>query len=501
MLKYHSTPKPVRIRIESGGGEHFSLDSLLKCFNPIDLLGKKNELLRWLDFQGEEGKLISDELIKIDNLNQDKYRVYKVFFHKDMENYHINKIEELYALWAKTKGKNFDYLRVFLYDDGIRLQSGGEEHFSLDTLRKCFNPKELFEKKSELLRWLEFQGEEGKSISEKLIKIDKLNQDIYGVYKAFFHKDIEDNQIEKIEELYALWAKTKDKNFDYLKAYCYDDEFLIEKLYLDNKTRELENNWLGVIKGYIEKNYFEETDDNILEIDIALRRNIGNPNLLYYLGILFKEKDELHLAKIYLQAAKDKGTKKNAKDELEEIEFLLKRDRFYGVDKDRIGKLINGLINNWINNWDTPESVIRALEWHEDLPHLSEKERQIIELAFNYMKAINNTPDPKKNDFIRPSRRYQMIKRYMKPNSDDFLKKEKTFILSIYGCDEGDIDNSKVKMKNLAKSYIPAKYFTNDNFKNSILDKTNLRASPIFVKVQTVLRNIFSFENDANDDQ
>ena len=117
MLKYHSTPKPVRIRIESGGEEHFSLDSLLKCFNPADLLGKRNELLRWLDFQGNEGKLISEELRTIEDSHQNDIEVNRAF-----------------------------------YNDGIKLQSGEEEH---DSLLNRFNPKILVGMKDELLKKIE----------------------------------------------------------------------------------------------------------------------------------------------------------------------------------------------------------------------------------------------------------------------------------------------------------------------------------------------------------
>jgi hypothetical protein len=498
MLKYHSTPKPVRIRIESGGEEHFSLDSLLKCFNPMDLLAKKNELLRWLEFQGEEGKLISDELLRIDDLNQDVFRVYKAFFHKYIEDHHIKKIEELYSHWTKDRDydTNYSYLLDYLSDDGIFLHSGGGDHLFLYSLLNHFDPKDILEKKDELLRWLEFQGEEGKLISDELIRIDDFKKDVFRVYKAFFHKDFEDCTIESIEDLYALWAtKAKGKNFNYLKAYCYNDEFLIERLYLDKRTKILEENWFGAISKFVENNYFVK----ILDSDLAFRKEIGNPNLLYYLGVFYKEKGKLDFAKLCLQSAKEKGTKKNAQKELKKIEDLLKRDRFYGVDKKRVEDIINRLFTYWTFNWGKPENAIRALEGDDDKPSLSGKERQIIELAFNYRNALRYSYN---DAYTHPSKRYKEIIKITKLNEDDFLKKEKDFIRLIFGCEEGgSIETDSMKgMKDLAKTYIPAKYMTNNLFRNKILDKAkNFRIRKAFKKVEFVLCHIFDFENDTND--
>ena len=112
-MKYNSNPKPVRIRIESGGEEHFSLDSLLCCFNPKDIQGKKNELLRWLEFQGAEGIIISEALCKIEDFSTDIFGVYKAFFNQYIKKKHITKIEELYYSWSKedSSSKNYKFLK------------------------------------------------------------------------------------------------------------------------------------------------------------------------------------------------------------------------------------------------------------------------------------------------------------------------------------------------------------------------------------------------------
>ena len=497
MLKYQSTPKPVRIRIESGGEEHFSLDSLLKCFNPGDLIGKRNELLRWLDFQGNEGKLISEELCTIEDFHQNVFGVYRAFFHQFIDENHINRIEELYALWAKEKGKNFDFLKAFFYDDGIRIQSGGEEHFSLESLLNCFNPKEIVGKKEELLKWLDFQGEEGKSVSEELLKINDLNQDVFELYKAFFHQYIEEHHIKKIEELYALWAKEEGKNFSYLKDFCYQDDFLIEKLFLNKQTNGLENNWFGVISDFVAKNYLEKEDNETVDIGMTFRKEIRNPNLLYHLGVLYyKDKDDISKAKICLEAALKNGSKNDIKKTLKEIEKFLSRSRFYGIDKDKVRDYILHIFNQWDKNWRDIYAMKSECAKGEYNP-TSEKEDEILNLVFSYRDALDyskNKLEPTKG------KRYRNIESATNvSDSNDFLKKEKYFIKYLSRCeydnDERLCKEGREGLKRISKDYVPAKYILYNTYKNPILDKKPmLRIKPIPEIIEFVLRHIFDFE-------
>jgi hypothetical protein len=507
MLKYHSTPKPVRIRIESGGEEHFSLDSLLRCFNPGDLLGKRNELLRWLDFQGNEGKLISEELRTIEELctiedfHQNVFGVYRAFFHQFIDENHINRIEELYALWAKEKGRNFDFLKAFFYNDGIRILSGGEEHFSLESLLNCFNPKELVGKKEELLKWLDFQGEEGKPVSEELLKINDLSQEVFGLYKAFFHQFIKEHHIKKIEELYALWAKNKGKNFSYLKDFCYQDDFLIEKLFLNKQTKGFEKNWFRVISDFVAKNYLDKEDNEAVDIGMTFRKEIRNPNLLYHLGVLYyKDKDDISKAKICLEAALKKGSKMDIQKPLKEIEELLSRSRFYEIDKDKVSKYIDYLFKYWTYNWNDYNDMKSECDYKNRETHhipLSDKEVEILDLVFSYKAALKYGPNK-----LEPTKgkRYREIESATNvSDSNDFLKKEKYFIKYLSRCEYDDDERlckeGREGLKRISKEYVPAKYVLYNTYKNPILDnKPMLRIKPIPEIIEFVLRHIFDFE-------
>ena len=378
----------------------------------------------------------------------------------------------------------------------IRIESGGEEHFSLDSLLKCFNPTDLLGKKNELLRWLDFQGNEGKLISEELRTIEDFDQNVFGVYRAFFHQFIDENHINRIEELYALWAKEEGRNFSYLKAFCYQDDFLIEKLYLNKQTKGLEDNWFGVISDFVEKNYLEKEDNKAVDIGMTFHKEIKNPNLLYYLGVLYKDKDDISKAKICLEAALKKGSKMDTQKTLKEIEELLSRSRFYGIDKDKVSKYIDYLFKNWTYKWDNYKEMKSKCDlFYRETHHipLSEKEKEIIELAFNYRKAQMYSV----SFTSYPSRRFREIKYVAMPKENDFLKKEKDFIRCLSKYDEGDEMqlNGKKEMERLAKDYIPAKYISDDEYMHEVFDEDPMfRNKASTYQIEFVLRHIFDFE-------
>ena len=495
-MKYHSNPKPVRIRIESGGEEHFSLDSLLRCFNPKDILGKKNELLRWLDFQGEEGKSISEALCKIEDFSTDVFGIYKAFFNQYIENRHIHKIEELYYSWSKEESyyKNYLFLGE-LYEKETEIELGGFYFYSIEELQMHFRPLEIFKKKDELLRWLEFQGEEGERIIKELHDIEFNRDNVYAIYKAFFSEYINSHNITKLTELYAQWyvEKIYSINFSFLKKFCYNDEMFLERLYTEKCTHPLESDWLGVMESFVFGHYSENAEANVFDIQTVFKKQIGNPNLLYFLGILYKENKEFEKAKIILNIAKDKGCKKQIPKLLDEIDDILdqltKKDRFYDVRKDVMKEFIEYLFKYWTNNWNSIYDVISDCEG-VSVP-INEKEKAILQLAFNYKDALKYDIG-----YSRPSRRYLRIKDITKTDGHDFLKKEKNFIRFASGYDEGGSieTDSRKEMKLLSESYIPARYMVDKSYSNDLLDKKQFRFKNVPERVKLVLCNMFSFE-------
>lgn len=86
-MKLSSNPKPVRFRIESGGEEHSSLDSLKHNFCIEDLQKIEKQLHNWLKRQGEEGEKIAHRLEAMPNglsnssSLDDYFSIYQIFFY------------------------------------------------------------------------------------------------------------------------------------------------------------------------------------------------------------------------------------------------------------------------------------------------------------------------------------------------------------------------------------------------------------------------------------
>lgn len=94
--------KPIRIRIKSGGEEHFSLDSLRQNLNVQDLwpLIKDKRLSRWLMQLGETELAHSVESLINEELDEYAYfYVLKLFLKERFDNSQIHDIYFLFEYW------------------------------------------------------------------------------------------------------------------------------------------------------------------------------------------------------------------------------------------------------------------------------------------------------------------------------------------------------------------------------------------------------------------
>lgn len=112
--------KPIRIRIKSGGEEHFSLDSLRQNLNVQDLwpLIKDKRLSRWLMQLGETELAHSVESLINEELDEYAYfYVLKLFLKERFDNSQIHDIYSLFEYWhdcEKRTSKNYDSLCKYL---------------------------------------------------------------------------------------------------------------------------------------------------------------------------------------------------------------------------------------------------------------------------------------------------------------------------------------------------------------------------------------------------
>ena len=112
--------KPIRIRIKSGGEEHFSLDSLCRnlCVQELWPLIKDHRLSRWLMQLGEV-----DLAHEIDALSESQldfltyFKVLVICLKDDLVGRNVTELYSLFSFWhdcEKRKSKNYDSLLKYL---------------------------------------------------------------------------------------------------------------------------------------------------------------------------------------------------------------------------------------------------------------------------------------------------------------------------------------------------------------------------------------------------
>lgn len=131
------TPKPVKVRITSGGIEHSSLDSLLKHFKWEDLEKNEEQVRRWLLRQGPKGTTIASEWKKGQKANNAAglFEIYKIFF--DLRKQGVYSIDVLFDRWAKDqdgKTDNFKFLLQSLLSLGYKKAKEYDQKNSGNTL-------------------------------------------------------------------------------------------------------------------------------------------------------------------------------------------------------------------------------------------------------------------------------------------------------------------------------------------------------------------------------
>lgn len=124
-MRLSSTPKPVKVRIVSGGRDHSSLESLRQYFNLDDLAKNEAQVLRWLNTLGEEGKAIVKQLkekeLCFDTPDPDKvFAIYSLFFKQLFEQQKIANADGLMAFWQEPRSAYHDNYKALLITMAVR---------------------------------------------------------------------------------------------------------------------------------------------------------------------------------------------------------------------------------------------------------------------------------------------------------------------------------------------------------------------------------------------
>ena len=217
--------KPIRIRIKSGGEEHFSLDSLRQNLNVQDLwpLIKDNRLSRWLRQLGETELAHSVESLINEELDEHAYfYVLKLFLKERFDNSQIHDIYSLFGYWhdcEKRTSKNYDSLRKYLlsqYEGAKFIFKQYANEFSdgewWDVFSKFENEKDpefLFEQGR--LAFDGFTKSDGSNFDKDLVRGKELIEKAAELHNQEAIDFVKSNKFDVARKLAMLTPEAKEK--------------------------------------------------------------------------------------------------------------------------------------------------------------------------------------------------------------------------------------------------------------------------------------------------
>ena len=217
--------KPIRIRIKSGGEEHFSLDSLRQNLNVQDLwpLIKDNRLSRWLRQLGETELAHSVESLINEEPDEHAYfYVLKLFLKERFDNSQIHDIYSLFEYWhdcEKRTPKNYYYLRKYLlsqYEGAKFIFKQYAEEFSdgewwdvFCKFEKEEDPEFLF--KQGKLAFEGFTKSDGSNFDKNLVLGKKLIEKAAELHNQKAIDFVKSNKFDVARKLAMLAPEAKEK--------------------------------------------------------------------------------------------------------------------------------------------------------------------------------------------------------------------------------------------------------------------------------------------------
>lgn len=151
-MKLKSTPKPVRFRIQSGGVEHTSLDSLLKHFDFKVILDNKENFIKWLErIDREKAGKLKEILSSGDEKFIDTYNKVLNLFWGEKDN-----IINHWISWYENEKENFKHIDSNIQDFPEKLRKiksfiSGNYNEAFDEVDKdvFYKWNKIFEKQQE----------------------------------------------------------------------------------------------------------------------------------------------------------------------------------------------------------------------------------------------------------------------------------------------------------------------------------------------------------------
>ena len=335
----------------------------------------------------------------------------------------------------------------------IRINSGGEEHSSLDSLKMNFcisDVKELLD--GRLSRWLRQQNEGSLAEDVDKFKSEDLKEEegILAFIRLFFCEELQFVNITSLFDVAVYWL-TQDTR------YRRNGELLFCPYLLENN--------LNAAKYAYKNGYFPEMCWGRI---FMVHKGGKDPEALYILGKMYFEGSygvikNLDEGYRFIKEAAAYGWEEAVKFELDKV-YQKVTDRFYGVNKNKIEE-------NVIAKW--PYQLIQA-----DYKYASnEKEKEIIRFLFickDIFKDLSSVHSP---DFVE---------RVAKKNSY-LLGYETTTIYSIVMKPHRNIDRTELEpIKDLYPTAASILY-------QETLLGVNFYSLSAKNKIAFIVKNLFNF--------
>lgn len=377
----------------------------------------------------------------------------------------------------------------------IRIKSGGEEHSSLDSLKRNFdigNIRPLLD--GRLVRWLKQQGENELANVISEVDSDSLNtlQGVMNVMQIFFKDYIEANAIHNSLELTKHWLSSSSyrKNGEYLFSeiiLLWDDPASLETIKYLYKHREELNvpkcDWYFAFDKRVNNEDEDKTDPEVLYIvgkmlwegyqfnDFYVkepdRHYKGDPD-----GLKMIEKSarlgcqEANLFIFEYNRKQKEAPENNPKD----------TGRFAGVNREKIKR--------WIDSkWKT-DSILKFFS--ED--YANDKERSILNFVCQCRALISSCANLTWDSTLQKASYYFFPENNKQPN--DILAKEKWFIIGLLRKLKGYPEVAKEAFTK-AGDYPPAQYMLSSQ---KLLNNSDLKSMTFPSQVSYVVKCLFDYE-------
>lgn len=354
----------------------------------------------------------------------------------------------------------------------IRIQSGGEEHSSLESLRRNFNIEDIQSLlDGRLTRWLKQQGEN--ELAEEVAGMDmatlKTSQGVLKLMNIFFAEFMGSHSIENVTELIECWSElieNRNNRDNLLRYWVGRDVYATKYLYkLKERLGFPRIDWLNIYHRFVDLDRIED------------------PEVIYIYGKLLIGEDgnvdELHDTEKgwdCLDKAARLGCNEAWECMKERREFEKNNKRFNGIDKAKIC--------NWIEKkWDRCASS--ALLSYAALPNLNEKEKELL----GFIAKCNLYGNLFKYSSEYRNLSYE-VSRIFNPDNTSFLKPEMSFVLGLLYSRLGRKSKAREIFKDIS-DYALANYMLSSE---SLIDGVYFKGKSLQDQLTFMMNHLFDYE-------